>query len=277
MGASTSPPATASSSRPWRSFCGPVYATEGRAAENDRAGHLLAPRLVLLPVRVAARAAAARRHAHRHAARRLQPAAVCAHVLDARLGVAGNDIGRRQIGRAVETRRRDRDRERVEAVALAVERVALDDDLLARRVGEFHRRDRVGDRPAPPPTDLVLFHAHADAVDRAIGRERADNDRDVVGPALAVGDVREQERLALGLRDAAAELPADQRMHLGVLVDGLVDPQQQPGLVKRGEMFLKVGIALVGGGHVRRRHAGSHVEQSVCCSRARKAHASVGA
>ena len=76
-----------------------------------------------------------------------------------------------------------------------------------------------GDRALPGRVDLVERAAHADAIDLAARRERADHDRDVVAPALGVGHVGEQERLAVLLRDAAAELPAHQRVHLGVLVD----------------------------------------------------------
>jgi hypothetical protein len=86
------------------------------------------------------------------------------------------------------------------------------------------------------------LHAHADAVDLRVGGEAADQHRNVVGPAAAVGHVGEQEGLAVGLRDAAAELPAHQRMHLRVFIDRRVDGGQQAGLVQRGDMLLQIVV-----------------------------------
>src|SRR5205814_9781642 len=61
--------------------------------------------------------------------------------------------------------------------------------------------------------------AHAEAVDLPAGGKRADHHRNVVLAPLAVDDVGEQERLPVPLLDAAAKLPADQRVHFRVLVD----------------------------------------------------------
>ena len=94
----------------------------------------------------------------------------------------------------------------------------------------------------PARVDLLERAADADAVDFAVGGEPADQHRDVVLAALAVDDVGEQERLAVLLLDAAAELPAHQRVHLGVLVDRPVDRDQQPGLVERADVVVQVGI-----------------------------------
>jgi hypothetical protein len=41
--------------------------------------------------------------------------------------------------------------------------------------------------------------------------------------------------------EAALELPAHQRMQLGVLVDRPVDPHQQPGRLERGQVRLEIG------------------------------------
>ena len=84
--------------------------------------------------------------------------------------------------------------------------------------------------------------ADADAVDFAVGREPADQHRDVVFAALAVDDVGEQERLAILLLDAAAELPAHQRVHFRVFVDRAVDRDQQAGLVERADVIVQIGI-----------------------------------
>ena len=120
-----------------------------RAAEHDGAGHRLAALLVFEIMLVAAGAADARRHAHHQAVGRLQRGAIGAHVLHAGLGIAGDHVGRRQSRRAVEAGRRNRDRQPVEAVALALERVALDHDLMADRLVDQPRLDRIGDARDP--------------------------------------------------------------------------------------------------------------------------------
>ena len=100
---------------------------------------------------------------------------------------------------------------------------------------------------APPSTQRASISSNgavdADAVDFAVGGEPADQHRDVVLAALAVGDVGEQERLAVLLGDAAAELPAHQRVHLGVLVDRTVDRDQQAGFVERAHVVVQVRVA----------------------------------
>ncbi len=98
----------------------------------------------------------------------------------------------------------------------------------------------------PAWTDIsVALHVHADAIDGGVRGQRADHHGDVVAPPAGIDDVGEQERLAVLLGDAAAELPAHQRMHLGVLVDRRIDAQQQPGLVETIEMVVQVGIAAI--------------------------------
>ena len=61
-------------------------------------------------------------------------------------------------------------------------------------------------------------------------------------PALAVDDVGEQEGLAVLLFDAAAELPAHQRVHFGIFVDRPIDLDQQSRLVQRADVIVQVGI-----------------------------------
>ena len=132
--------------------------------------------------------------------------------------------------------------ERVEPPPLAQQLGALDYHLLAGRVRHFLRRDGVRDRLVPAVADLPDRHAHADAIDGGIGGERADGHGHVVAPALGIGDVGEEEGLALVLLQPAAELPADQRMHLGILVDRLVDAEQEPRPVERVEMVAEIRI-----------------------------------
>ncbi len=101
----------------------------------------------------------------------------------------------------------------------------------------------MGDRALPRRADIGNpRHVHADAVDLGRCGIGADHHRQVVAPPLAIDDVGEEERLAVLLGDAAAELPAHQRVHLGVLVDRRVDAIEQPRLVEAVEMLVQVGI-----------------------------------
>ena len=60
---------------------------------------------------------------------------------------------------------------------------------------------------------------------------------------MSVSSPLEQERLAVALPDAAAELPAHQRVHLLVLVHLPRHPDQQAGVVQPLEVLVKIGIA----------------------------------
>ena len=62
-------------------------------------------------------------------------------------------------------------------------------------------------------------------------------------PAFAVGRIGEQESLALAFRDAAAILPAHQRMHVGIFVDRLVDDHKAAGAIKRQHVIVQIRIA----------------------------------
>src|SRR5882762_3264747 len=95
----------------------------------------------------------------------------------------------------------------------------------------------------PLSLDFAQGRAHAGRVDRAIRRDRADHDRDVVLAAAAVGDVREEERLPLRLVHPPDELPAHQWMQLRVLVDRPVDREEEPALLKLLEVLVKVTVA----------------------------------
>ena len=109
--------------------------------------------------------------------------------------------------------------------------------------GDDARPDRLGDGAGPDLVDLVEGAAHADAIDLAARRQHADRDGDVIFAALGIDDVAEEERLAVLLGDAAAELPAHQRVHLAVLVDRAIDGDEQPGLLERLQMVVQIGIA----------------------------------
>jgi hypothetical protein len=137
-----------------------------------------------------------------------------------------------------------------------VDVVAGEHDLLAGRAGHEHRRDGLGDRLLPGrPDGLERGRVHADAVDLGVGGQRAHDDVDVVAASAAVDHVREQEGLARVLRDAAAELPAHQRVQLGVLVYLRVDAVEQPRPVQGLQVLGQVGVlpghlAEIGRAHV---------------------------
>src|SRR6266571_6898657 len=101
----------------------------------------------------------------------------------------------------------------------------------------------MGDRAVPLRLDFAQGGAHADRVDRAVRRDRADHDRNVVLAAAAIGDVREEERLPLGLVHPPDELPAHQGMQLGVLVDRPGYREQQASLLQLLEVLVKVAVA----------------------------------
>jgi hypothetical protein len=104
------------------------------------------------------------------------------------------------------------------------------------------RRNRRVERLDPCRANLVQRPAEPDAVDVPVGRKSRHQHRGIKTAALGIDRLREQERLAFGLRDAAAELPAHQRVHLGVLVDRLVDDHKQPFARKRQHVLVQVGI-----------------------------------
>ena len=64
----------------------------------------------------------------------------------------------------------------------------------------------------------------------------------VVAPTR-IGHVREQEGAAHLLWDAAAVLPAHERVHLAVLVDLAVDDAQQVPVAQHRDVLAQVGVA----------------------------------
>ena len=192
---------------------------------------------------IAAGPAHARRHAHHQAIRRFECRPIGAHVLGAGCGIAGDDVGRGQRRRAVKAWRRNRNRQPVEAVAFTLQRIAFQHDLMAGRGCHEPWRHRVCDRVVPFGRDVLDRRVHADRVDRAVGRDRADHDRHVVGAATAVDNIGEQKRLAVGLIEPTDELPAHQRMQFGILVDHTIDGEQQALLAQRVKMLVQIAIA----------------------------------
>ncbi len=213
----------------------------GRAADDDRDRHFLPAPAVLQPVQIAARPGRlARHHAHRQPVGRLQRRPIRTHVLDPRIGIARDAQGRREVGRSIEARRRDRHRQARQPAAGRAQVIACDDHLLAARRGHGHRRDRMRDRLHPCRADVFHRPAHADAIDVGRGGHRADDDRHVVAPPLRVDHVGEQERAPLLFRHAAEELPAHERMQLGILVDRPVDADKEAIGFEIGQMLLEI-------------------------------------
>ena len=154
--------------------------------------------------------------------------AIGAHVLDAGLRIAGDAERRGEIGRGIEARRRDRHRQRGEPLSGRADRRRVITTSWhgggSTRTGAigcamaFDPGGRRSPRPAGPCRS-----------NRCAARPPARRPR----PACRSGGrapsttLREQEGAALILGEAALELPAHQRMQLGVLVDRPIDADQQ--------------------------------------------------
>ena len=114
-----------------------------------------------------------------------------------------------EVGRVVEARCGDGDRQRVEALAL-LQGGARNHDLLAGAAVDQHGRDRVGLGRRPLQGDVLHGIAlHARGVDLARGGHAADDNRQVEGAAPCIAYLLEEEGAAVRL-GAAAELQADE-------------------------------------------------------------------
>ncbi len=97
------------------------------------------------------------------------------------------------------------------------------------------------------PISSIRAHVHADAINFRIGGNRSDRDGDIVAASLRVDDVGEQECLAVSFRDAAAKLPAHQRVHFRILVHRRIDTMEKPSRIQPAEMLVQVGVGPLGG------------------------------
>src|SRR5688572_8222806 len=120
-----------------------------------------------------------------------------------------------------------------------IERVAGYHNFLAGRVGDAARSNRLADSGAPGTADVLEAAAEADSVDGVVAGKPRHQHRAVIGAAGGIRGAREQERLALLLRNAAAILPANQWVDFGVFVDPTIDDEQQAGLRQRGDMLVQ--------------------------------------
>ncbi len=85
--------------------------------------------------------------------------------------------------------------------------------------------------------------AETDAVDAPVRRENTDGNRNIVALALGVHRLFEQKCLAVFLFDAAAKLPAHQRMHLLVFVHRFFDADQQAFAFELLQVIVQIGIS----------------------------------
>ena len=81
-------------------------------------------------------------------------------------------------------------------------------------------------RVRPKLVHLSRIAAEADAVDSPVRRENADGDGNIVGLSLGINRLFKEKRFAIFFFDAAAKLPAHQRMHLLIFVHRFLDADQ---------------------------------------------------
>ena len=179
---------------------------------------------------------------HAHALLALDLSAVVALVADTRLRVPGEPVGAGGVRGVVEPRRGDGHRELEQAAALDVEVGTLKHHLVHRPGIDDGGLDGIRQCVRPKLRDLVHRAPQSHRVDLRRRRQRGHSHGHVVGASVAVHHVLEQECLALRLGQTAAELPAHQRVHFRVLVDGVADTYQQSGRLQVGQVLLKVGI-----------------------------------
>src|SRR5579875_755600 len=185
--------------------------------------------------------------------RALQLSAVIPAVAHPGFRIFGAEVRARSIRGVVVTGGRDRDR-KIEQPAPPFERLARIDDLLRRSILDDDRLDRVLERRLPARADLLEGTAHPECVDAPRPGEPADQDRRLVSLPGRVDHIGEQPSLASLLGDAAAVLPADERVHLGVLVDRALDAIEQACFLEGGDVLAQVTVAALLEGAFSDRH-----------------------
>ena len=212
-----------------------------RGPDDDGAGHGLAQLLVFQPVLIAARARQAAGHAHAQPVEGLEARAVGAHVAHARLRVLGHAEGGGEIGGGVKAGRRDRHGQGGEPAAGLRQILAHHHHFLTGGIFDVDGRDGLVHAPRPDIANLLDGDAHPGGVDLGIGCQRPDHYRHVELAPVHALYIGEHEGAALGFVQPALELPAHQRMQLGVLADGPVDLHQQAALFQTAELFVEIG------------------------------------
>ena len=128
-------------------------------------------------------------------------------------------------------------------MSLALQRGALDDDVMTNRFVHQPRLDRIGDRVIPFGLDVLDLSLHADTVDLRVGGNGADHHRHLVFAPQPVGDVGEQEGLALFLIEATDKLPAHQRMQFRILVDRPIYDADEIAFAQHLKMLVQIAVA----------------------------------
>ena len=91
----------------------------------------------------------------------------------------------------------------------------------------------------PPCANLLHRHAHAYGIDFRRRGQGADRYGHRVCLTTGTGNAGEQKCRTLRLPQSTLILPANQRVQLGVLVDGPINPTQQAARVEASQVVLK--------------------------------------
>ena len=119
----------------------------------------------------------------------------------------------------------------------------MNDNFLARRFFDDFGFDGVGNGMTPSFANVCNCTAHAGAVNLTRCCQCAHHNGNVVFFAFAIDHIGKQKSFAVGLGYTPPKLPANQGVQLGVLVDGAINGDQQPLLVKFGQVFVKITVA----------------------------------
>ena len=103
--------------------------------------------------------------------------------------------------------------------------------------------DGVGNGMAPRFANVCNFTAHANAVNFSACCQSADNNWDIVFFAFAIDHIGKQKCFAVWLGNATAKLPTYQGVKFSVFVDGSINGNEKPLLLKLGQVFVKIAIA----------------------------------
>ena len=148
--------------------------------------------------------------------------AIVADVALAGLRILGDPVAGGDVRAVVETGGGDRHGKFVDA-AMGEQIGAHVNFFLGRAAVDHDRRDQIIQRMDPAIGNFLGLAFESQRINRLRAGQAADQDRAVVFVAFAVDDVVEQKAAALRFGDAAAILPAHQRLQFAVFVDFAVN------------------------------------------------------
>ncbi len=169
--------------------------------------------------------------------------AVVADVALAGLGILGDPVAGGDVRAVVESGRGDRHGELVNA-AMGEQIGAHVDFFLGRAAVDHDRRDQIIQRVDPTIGNFLRLAFKSQRINRFRAGQAADQHRAVVLVAFAVDDVVEQETAPLRFGDAAAILPAHQRLQLVVFVDFAADAIKLLVLFQFADKLAQIVIGL---------------------------------